>query len=155
MNENISEIVCYAVWVSMPNPSNQKIEKAFHSLWDDTFKYWELCSHSDAERRAHEEAGMPVEAEFFSPFMQIGNDFYLLLTGSSWSPGDICGFLKGKNTKGEKLLAAEDEVVTIRMDKKYYIPHQGLRDDTASKKLAKWKGQAEQFYLARRSRDPA
>ena len=134
---NTSNIVSYAVWVSMPNPSN-KIETGFRALWDETLKYWKLRSHGC------------LDTPKFEPWLKVGNEFYLLNTESHCSPGDICGFLKGN-----KWFDPEDEVVAVRMDPEWYIPHQGLCDDKSSTIFANWKGQAEHYYLVRRPRESA
>ncbi len=38
-----------------------------------------------------------VQAEsHYKPFLKLGTSFYLLRAWNSWSPGDICGYLKMK-----------------------------------------------------------
>jgi hypothetical protein len=128
---NTSTIVSYAVWISMSNSRN-KIDTGFRALWDDILKYWELRSYGYSDTSE------------FEPWLKVGNAFYLLHTESHCSPGDICGFLKGN-----KLFDPEDEIVAVRIDPKWYIPHQGLSDKKASAKLAKWKDQAEHYYFVR------
>jgi len=130
-----SDIISYAVWTGIQKSSDQKIKKGFRSLWEDTLKYFELRPRSDADTSE------------FKPWIGVGKDFYLLHAELHWSPGDVCGFLKTK-----KFLDPEDEVIALRIDKDSYIPHQGLCDKAAGKKLHAWQDQVNQFYLVGRTR---
>lgn len=136
---NKIEIVSNAVWFSMPKLSNRKIENGFRALWEDTLKYLDIYPRSGALN--------------FNPWIKIGDCFYLIHTASHSSPGDICGFLKGNEYSDPRYLDREDEVIAVRIDQDWHIPHQGLCDKDAQSKFANWKDQAKQYYFVRRSRD--
>ncbi len=135
-----SKLVTYAVWFGSDALTDRQISQAFFELWEETWIHWNLPPTSieiDAE--------INEDDRFFEGWLKVGRGFYLLLAESHCSPGDICGFIKGN-----KLIGDDDEVVAIRIDTDYSIPHQGLADPKARQKIAKWQAQATRLYLVSR-----
>jgi len=83
----------------------------------------------------------------FSPWVKVGKGFYLLHTESHWSPGDVCGYLKGRNH-----LEPDDELIAIKIDPTSYIPDQGLLNREIGKKLNQWKDSGKHICLEKRFR---
>lgn len=128
--KDTSEVISYVVWCGMV--ANNKIESGLRSMWVTTLLHWDLVSLTD---------GAPLR---FEPYIRIGTGFYLVHAESHWSPGDVCGFLKSGHITGR------DEVIAILIDKRAYLPWQGLRDMNAGGMLERWKSQADEFVFRRR-----
>lgn len=135
-----SQLVTYAIWFGSDTLTERQISRAFFDLWEETWKVWNLPPTSNENDQE-----IIDDDRFFEPWFKVGRCFYLLLAESHCSPGDICGFIKGNGLIGDG-----DEILAIRVDMDWYIPHQGLLDPNARQKIAKWQSQASRLQLVRR-----
>ncbi|MEZ2307144.1 hypothetical protein [Caballeronia sp. Lep1P3] len=134
-----NNVASYAIWFSIadgnPKTRASKMEAALQALWEATLKYY-TAEPSRARATAR-----------FEPYVHVGANFYLLHTETHFSPGDIGGF-----PKHNELLGPEDDVVAIRIDRGWYIPHHGFADQKRGEELNTWKRQADDFYFENRAR---
>lgn len=80
-----------------------------------------------------------VQAEsHYKPFLKLGTSFYLLRAWNSWSPGDICGYLKMK-----QYVLPDVELMAILVSQDYYIPHHGLASSILKKALEQFIAQED------------
>ncbi len=77
------------------------------------------------------------------PWIHVGDNVYLLMSPSHWSPGDISGYLKTSR------LDSADEVMVVRTDPDSYIPHQGMNSENFRQIVDEW---IEQFKQIGRKR---
>jgi len=126
-----SSVISYAVWFGMPRLISKRIEGALDSLWTEVRKLWQLNTQLPAPTK-------------FEPWLRIGNNFYRLHIQEHWSPGDICG-----NLRYYKKIGPKDEVMAVRIDQSWYIPHQGMLAVNVQNRFSVWKDQATQWHFAR------
>lgn len=147
-----SPLVKYAVWFSSDKLSEENIADIFSTLWHETWEHWNLPpiegmedESADSEFLAELDRDSKRLTDWSqSTWVQLGHMFYLLLTESHLSPGDICGWIRHKN-----LIGAQDEVVVIPIATDSYIPWQGLLDKQISQKIGNWQKIHEVVLISR------
>jgi hypothetical protein len=123
------ELAAYCIWYNRA-PFRRAVTEGLRAVWTNTEESYELCG-ADTRR--------------FEPLLHIGPSMVLALVGGVWSPGDLGGFLKAR-----ELLPEGCEVMALRLDSEWYIPHHGLKDESRRDEFAQWKGQLREYWLVRR-----
>lgn len=148
----ISTLNEYAICFLSNSIPEDRIRDIFSSLWKNTWENWNLpavdgLGQDDDVFVAELDRDLKrLDAWTQNAWIQLGPRFYLLMTGSHCSQGDICGWIKGNN-----LIAEEDEVIAIPIDPERYIPSQGFRDfRTTQTRIDSWRARAKNERLVER-----
>lgn len=125
---NNKKLANYAIWFSTDD--RVMIESALDVLWSMIRERYQVVAIGDHP------------PEMFKPWLKVGDNFYLMHTDTSWSPGDVCGFIRMK-----KLLPDYIESMAIAIGKDWYIPHHGLNNNILISRLKHWSAQVNNFEL--------
>jgi len=128
-------IITYAVWFRLATADPRRISYILDELSNSVASTYRLFSDNP-------------NAKHFQDLYWIGDDFCLMHIEEHCSPGDICGFIRGK-----KLIDGAEEVMAVRIDQPdyWYLPHQGLLDRNAQAKLRAWQDQVSDWYYEQRA----
>lgn len=135
---NTSELVTYAVWLSIKGKRAQKLR--------ETLKL--LSNHLEIKPRWYVRPRTGHAAEP-SLHLAIVPGFHLIHIEQHCSPGDICGALK-------QLVLTDpgDQVMAIRLAKDSYLPHHGMNEPPGvnyQRLLSEFMAVPAKFHLMQRA----
>ena len=106
------------------------MQSLIYSLWFDTNSKGVALRAVKALFNSFHEVFQPDMSNLddYTPYIQLSDNYFLLVIESHWTPGDICGMIKGNRWIDES-----ESVMAIAMKENAYIPHHGLSQRMVSK----------------------
>ena len=137
MFETKQEMVNYGIWIEAAAAAINMLENGLDAIWSQSLQSSSINVTNNDPSIA------------YRPWLKVGSDFYLTRVLSSWSPGDICGFLKSSG-----YVLANDTVMAIRVSQEYYIPRHGLPSTQKQDALEDWLRGADLFHVLKVPQPP-
>lgn len=102
------------------------MQSLIYSLWFDTNSKGVALRAVKALFNSFHETFQPDMSNLddYTPYIQLSDNYFLLVIESHWTPGDICGMIKGNRWIDE-----DESVMAIAMKEDAYIPPHGLSDE--------------------------
>lgn len=102
------------------------MQSIIYSLWFDTNSKGVALRAVKALFNSFHETFQPdmSNLDHYAPYIQLSDNYFLLVIESHWTPGDICGMVKGNRWIDEN-----ESAMAIAMMKDAYIPPHGLSDE--------------------------
>ena len=123
------------------------MQSLIYSLWFDTHSKGAALQAVESLFNLFHESFQPDmdNSGEYTPYIQLADNYFLMVIESHWTPGDICGLIRGK-----RLIDTDESVMAIAMMKDAYVPHHGLAGRLVSlTDVRAWGSEASQLTYKR------